>query len=87
MHAPAGGEVDEFLAVFTKLPTSVAGPGATVSLHSHITSSVDYEAERAIVIGTTRRETVLIPLKICGSQHSDRRTQPSRQPTSAAKLW
>jgi 2-keto-4-pentenoate hydratase/2-oxohepta-3-ene-1,7-dioic acid hydratase in catechol pathway len=51
--ATAGKEIDSFPAVFTKLPTSVTGPGATVALHAHVTSSVDYEAELAIVIGKT----------------------------------
>jgi 2-keto-4-pentenoate hydratase/2-oxohepta-3-ene-1,7-dioic acid hydratase in catechol pathway len=50
--AVKGAEIDEYPAVFTKLPSSVTGPGATVSLHSHVTSSVDYEAELALVIGT-----------------------------------
>ncbi|HEX8167951.1 MAG TPA: fumarylacetoacetate hydrolase family protein [Beijerinckiaceae bacterium] len=54
--AVKGAEIDEYPAVFTKLPSSVTGPGATVSLHSHITSSVDYEAELALVIGTGGRD-------------------------------
>jgi 2-keto-4-pentenoate hydratase/2-oxohepta-3-ene-1,7-dioic acid hydratase in catechol pathway len=54
--AIAGKEIDNFPAVFTKLPTSVTGPGATVSLHAHVTSSVDYEAELAIVIGKAGRD-------------------------------
>jgi 2-keto-4-pentenoate hydratase/2-oxohepta-3-ene-1,7-dioic acid hydratase in catechol pathway len=54
--AVAGKEIDSFPAVFTKLPTSVTGPGATVSLHPHVTSSVDYEAELAIVIGKAGRD-------------------------------
>jgi 2-keto-4-pentenoate hydratase/2-oxohepta-3-ene-1,7-dioic acid hydratase in catechol pathway len=49
--AVKGAEIDEYPAVFTKLPSSVAGPGATVSLHSHITASVDYEAELALIVG------------------------------------
>jgi 2-keto-4-pentenoate hydratase/2-oxohepta-3-ene-1,7-dioic acid hydratase in catechol pathway len=54
--AVKGAEIDEYPAVFTKLPSSVTGPGATVSLHGHITSSVDYEAELALVIGTGGRD-------------------------------
>lgn len=50
--AVKGAEIDEFPAVFTKLPGSVTGPGATVNLHRHITDSVDYEAELTLVIGT-----------------------------------
>ena len=54
--AVKGAEIDEFPAVFTKMPSSVVGPGATVSLHGHITQSVDYEAELTLVIGTGGRE-------------------------------
>ena len=54
--AVKGAEIDEYPAVFTKLPSSVTGPGATVSLHGHITQSVDYEAELALVIGTGGRD-------------------------------
>jgi 2-keto-4-pentenoate hydratase/2-oxohepta-3-ene-1,7-dioic acid hydratase in catechol pathway len=54
--AVKGAEIDEYPAVFTKLPSSVTGPDATVSLHSHITQSVDYEAELALVIGTGGRD-------------------------------
>ncbi len=49
--AVANQEIDAFPAVFTKLPTSVADPGATISLHSNITECVDYEIELALVIG------------------------------------
>jgi 2-keto-4-pentenoate hydratase/2-oxohepta-3-ene-1,7-dioic acid hydratase in catechol pathway len=54
--AVAGKEIDSFPAVFTKLPTSVTGPGAMVGLHAHVTSSVDYEAELAVVIGKAGRD-------------------------------
>jgi 2-keto-4-pentenoate hydratase/2-oxohepta-3-ene-1,7-dioic acid hydratase in catechol pathway len=54
--AVRGAEIDEYPAVFTKLPSSVTGPGTTVSLHGHITSSVDYEAELAVIIGTGGRD-------------------------------
>jgi 2-keto-4-pentenoate hydratase/2-oxohepta-3-ene-1,7-dioic acid hydratase in catechol pathway len=54
--AVKGAEIDEYPAVFTKLPSSVAGPGATVSLHSHITASVDYEAELALIVGKGGRD-------------------------------
>jgi 2-keto-4-pentenoate hydratase/2-oxohepta-3-ene-1,7-dioic acid hydratase in catechol pathway len=54
--AVKGAEIDEYPAVFTKLPSSVAGPGATVSLHSHITESVDYEAELALIVGKGGRD-------------------------------
>jgi 2-keto-4-pentenoate hydratase/2-oxohepta-3-ene-1,7-dioic acid hydratase in catechol pathway len=51
-----GAEVDEFPAVFTKPPSTVVGPGAKVDLHSHITSSVDYEAELTLIIGKGGRD-------------------------------
>jgi 2-keto-4-pentenoate hydratase/2-oxohepta-3-ene-1,7-dioic acid hydratase in catechol pathway len=54
--AVKGAEIDEYPAVFTKPPTSIVGPSAVVSLHSHITSSVDYEAELALVIGKPGRD-------------------------------
>lgn len=53
--AVAGAEIDEFPAVFTKLPTSVTGPGATVDLHPTITQAVDYEIELGVIIGKRGR--------------------------------
>ena len=53
--AVKGAEIDEYPAVFSKPPTSVIGHGATVSLHPHVTSAVDYEAERTLVIGKAGR--------------------------------
>lgn len=54
--AVKGAEIDEFPAVFTKPPSTVVGPDAKVDLHSHVTSSVDYEAELALVIGKGGRD-------------------------------
>ena len=54
--AVKGAEIDEFPAVFSKLPSCVVGPRDTVSLHSHVTSAVDYEVELALVIGTGGRD-------------------------------
>jgi 2-keto-4-pentenoate hydratase/2-oxohepta-3-ene-1,7-dioic acid hydratase in catechol pathway len=54
--AVKGAEIDEFPAVFTKPPSSVVGPGDTVQLHPQATSSVDYEAELAVVIGRAGRD-------------------------------
>lgn len=54
--AVKGAEVDEYPAVFTKPPSAVVGPGAKVDLHSHITSSVDYEAELTLIIGKGGRD-------------------------------
>jgi len=58
--AVKGAEVDEYPAVFSKPPSTVVGPGARVDLHSHVTSSVDYEAELTLVIGKGGRD---IPAK------------------------
>jgi 2-keto-4-pentenoate hydratase/2-oxohepta-3-ene-1,7-dioic acid hydratase in catechol pathway len=38
--------------IFTK-QTAVTGPGAPIDIHSDITSKVDYEAEFAVIIGTS----------------------------------
>jgi 2-keto-4-pentenoate hydratase/2-oxohepta-3-ene-1,7-dioic acid hydratase in catechol pathway len=49
--AVKGAELDEYPAVFSKGPNTVVGPHDDVQLHSNVTSSVDYEAELAVVIG------------------------------------
>jgi 2-keto-4-pentenoate hydratase/2-oxohepta-3-ene-1,7-dioic acid hydratase in catechol pathway len=54
--AVKGAEIDAFPAVFTKPGSAVVGPGATVRLHPHVTSAVDYEAELALVIGKAGRD-------------------------------
>jgi 2-keto-4-pentenoate hydratase/2-oxohepta-3-ene-1,7-dioic acid hydratase in catechol pathway len=54
--AVKGAEIDAFPAVFTKPGSAVVGPGATVELHPHVTSAVDYEAELALVIGKAGRD-------------------------------
>lgn len=54
--AVKGAEIDEYPAVFSKPPSSVVGPGDTVSLHPHVTSAVDYEAELTLVIGKAGRD-------------------------------
>ena len=50
--AVKGAEIDEYPAVFSKGPNTVVGPADDVRLHAHVTSSVDYEAELAVIIGT-----------------------------------
>ncbi|XKH51614.1 fumarylacetoacetate hydrolase family protein [Chryseomicrobium palamuruense] len=45
-----GGEAIDFV-VFTKSPTAIVGDEATISLHTDVTSQLDYEGELAIVIG------------------------------------
>jgi 2-keto-4-pentenoate hydratase/2-oxohepta-3-ene-1,7-dioic acid hydratase in catechol pathway len=37
---------------FTKAPTSIAAPGATLHLQANVSNEYDYEAELAVVIGT-----------------------------------
>jgi 2-keto-4-pentenoate hydratase/2-oxohepta-3-ene-1,7-dioic acid hydratase in catechol pathway len=54
--AVKGAEIDDYPAVFTKPGSTVVGPGDTVSLHPHITSAVDYEAELTLVIGKGGRD-------------------------------
>ena len=54
--AVKGAEIDDYPAVFTKPPSAVIGPEAAVQLHPHVTSSVDYEAELAVVIGAAGRD-------------------------------
>src|SRR3984893_9290130 len=53
--AKKGQEIDEYPAIFSKGPNTVIGPDAIVELHSEITSSVDYEAELAVIIGKPGR--------------------------------
>ncbi len=54
--AVKGAEIDEYPAVFSKPPSSVVGHGDPVSLHPHVTSAVDYEAELTLVIGKAGRD-------------------------------
>ena len=49
--AVAGKDVDDYPALFSKLPGTVIGPGDTIDLHPGVTQSVDYEAELAVIIG------------------------------------
>lgn len=44
-------EMPKFIQLFTKAPTAVIGPGASIPLHAGLTRLLDYEAELAIVIG------------------------------------
>jgi 2-keto-4-pentenoate hydratase/2-oxohepta-3-ene-1,7-dioic acid hydratase in catechol pathway len=54
--AVKGAEIDEYPAVFSKAPSTVIADGETVSLHPHVTSEVDYEAELALIIGKGGRD-------------------------------
>jgi 2-keto-4-pentenoate hydratase/2-oxohepta-3-ene-1,7-dioic acid hydratase in catechol pathway len=49
--AVKGAEIDAYPAVFSKGPNTVVGPRDEVQLHANVTSSVDYEAELAVIIG------------------------------------
>lgn len=46
-----GAEAPVDLVVFTKAPATISADGATVSVHSDLTDSYDYEGELAVVIG------------------------------------
>jgi len=41
----------EWPTYFTKAPTAVIGPGATIPLHAHVTERLDWEVELALIIG------------------------------------
>jgi 2-keto-4-pentenoate hydratase/2-oxohepta-3-ene-1,7-dioic acid hydratase in catechol pathway len=49
--AVAGKDIDDFPALFSKLPSSVTAQGREIELHPAITQKVDYEAELAVIIG------------------------------------
>jgi 2-keto-4-pentenoate hydratase/2-oxohepta-3-ene-1,7-dioic acid hydratase in catechol pathway len=51
-----GIELDEYPAVFSKGPNTVVGPYDDVLLHANVTSSVDYEAELAVIIGRVGKD-------------------------------
>lgn len=42
----------EWPTYFTKAPTTVTGPGATIPLHPHVTQAMDWEVELGVIIGT-----------------------------------
>ncbi|ALS78051.1 MULTISPECIES: fumarylacetoacetate hydrolase family protein [Planococcus] len=46
-----GGEAPVDLVVFTKSATCISADGETVSVHSDVTDSYDYEGELAVIIG------------------------------------
>ena len=49
--AVQGKDIDDYPALFTKLPDCVIGANDTIELHAGVTSKVDYEAELAVVVG------------------------------------
>jgi 2-keto-4-pentenoate hydratase/2-oxohepta-3-ene-1,7-dioic acid hydratase in catechol pathway len=48
--------VTERPVFFTKPPTAVVGPGAPVPIFPHVSASIDYEVELAVVIGRPGRD-------------------------------
>lgn len=55
----AGGaqaDLPKYPQFFTKPPTAVVGPGATVRLDEKVTRRLDYEVELAVVIGKAGRD-------------------------------
>lgn len=50
-----GSTVDEWPIIFSKVPESVVGPFAAVTLPTDVSSDIDYEAEIAVVIGRQGR--------------------------------
>ena len=50
-----GAEPPDRPILFTKFPTSVIGPGATIRWDPTLTQQVDYEVELAVVIGQVAR--------------------------------
>lgn len=52
----AAGVVPQHPIIFSKLPESVIGPHARVRLDPTVSTSVDYEAELAVIIGTGGRK-------------------------------
>jgi len=55
-HAEEGGnEIPETPVLFSKFPTTVAGPEDTIGWDPDLTEKVDYEAELVVVIGEEAR--------------------------------
>jgi 2-keto-4-pentenoate hydratase/2-oxohepta-3-ene-1,7-dioic acid hydratase in catechol pathway len=50
-----GAPIPDRPIIFAKFPTSVIGPGDTITWDPALTQQVDYEAELAVVIGKTAR--------------------------------
>lgn len=51
----AKGAVPEAPIVFSKLPETVVSPGAAIRLDASVSTAIDYEAELAVIIGTSGR--------------------------------
>ncbi|MDP1741349.1 fumarylacetoacetate hydrolase family protein [Polaromonas sp.] len=50
--AKSGGDIPADPIIFTKVPESVVGPGAAITMPAaRVSSAIDYEAELAVIIG------------------------------------
>lgn len=53
-HAEEGNlPIPTYPTIFTKSPTALSGPGATISTHPDCQSQLDYEGELTIIMGKT----------------------------------
>jgi 2-keto-4-pentenoate hydratase/2-oxohepta-3-ene-1,7-dioic acid hydratase in catechol pathway len=55
-RSAGGEELPSAPVVFTKPPSAVVGPGATIERHPTVTKELDYEAELAVIIGRPGRD-------------------------------
>jgi 2-keto-4-pentenoate hydratase/2-oxohepta-3-ene-1,7-dioic acid hydratase in catechol pathway len=51
-----GSDAPKFPVFFTKPPSCVIGPGDEIPWHGHVSTSIDWEAELAVVIGRQGRD-------------------------------
>lgn len=51
-----GGDAPEAPVFFTKPPTCVIGPDDAIPWHGHVSTSIDWEAELAVIIGREGRD-------------------------------
>lgn len=49
--SPVDSSIPQQPVVFTKLPSTVIGPGDVIPNHARVTSQLDYEVELAVIIG------------------------------------
>ncbi|MBI1256312.1 MAG: DUF2437 domain-containing protein [Chloroflexi bacterium] len=54
--AELGNDLPPAPIIFAKFPSTVIGPGETITWHSSITSEVDWEVELAVVIGKRAKD-------------------------------
>ncbi len=51
-----GADVPKFPVFFTKPPSTVIGPDDEIPWHGHVSTSIDWEAELAVIIGREGRD-------------------------------